>query len=76
MEGEGWDVSHPAVVGYPDGSSGRPVHRIQPVTVTQHAADGSVSRGTGSLTFIAELPLDPADGGRLQVAAPDERLHT
>jgi hypothetical protein len=67
VESEAWDVSQPAVVGYPDGSTGRPVHRIQPVAVTQTSADGRVSSGTGSLTFIAELPLDPADGGRLRV---------
>ncbi|HEX4432171.1 MAG TPA: hypothetical protein VHZ96_23070 [Frankiaceae bacterium] len=58
QETDVWDVTHPARVGYPDGSSGRPVHRIQPVRVRQHAADGSVSEGTGSLTFIAELPFD------------------
>jgi len=57
VESEVWDVSHPAEVGMPDGSRGRPAHRIQPVTVTQHGPDGT-SRGTGSLTFIAEGPLD------------------
>jgi len=57
LESEVWDVSHPAEVGYPDGSRGRPAHRIQPVAVTQHGPDGT-SRGTGSLTFIAEGPLD------------------
>ncbi len=61
QESDVWDVSHPARVGYPDGSIGRPVHRIQPVRVTQRdglRGDGSVSEGTGSLTFIAELPFD------------------
>jgi hypothetical protein len=58
QESDVWDVSHPARVGYPDGSVGRPVHRIQPVRVRQRGAGGSVSEGTGSLTFIAELPLD------------------
>ena len=58
LETDVWDVSHPARVGYPDGSVGRPVHRIQPVRVRQRDADGRVSEGTGSLTFIAELPLD------------------
>ncbi len=67
LEAEAWDVSHPAVVGHPDGSTSRPVHRIQPVAVTQTAADGQVSTGTGSLTFIAELPLDPAAGGGLRM---------
>jgi hypothetical protein len=67
QESDVWDVTHPARVGYPDGATGRPVHRIQPVGVRQHAADGTVSEGTGSLTFIAELPegdehlhLDPS----------------
>jgi hypothetical protein len=57
-ESEVWDVSHPAYVGYPDGSVGRPVHRIQPVQVTETWPDGQVSTGTGSLTFIAEGPLE------------------
>jgi hypothetical protein len=64
QESDVWDVSHPARVGYPDGSVGRPVHRIQPVRVSQRGAGGSVSEGTGSLTFIAELPLD---SNRLQL---------
>jgi hypothetical protein len=58
LEADVWNVSHPAEVGYPDGTTGRPVHRIQPVTVTQHSPAG-VHRGTGSLTFIAEVELDP-----------------
>ncbi len=57
LETDVWDVSHPAEVGYPDGSRGRPAHRIQPVTVIQHGPAG-VSRGVGSLTFIAEGPHD------------------
>jgi len=57
VEADVWDVSHPAEVGYADGSRGRPAHRIQPVTVTQHGPDGT-SHGTGSLTFIAEGPLE------------------
>jgi hypothetical protein len=60
LEHEVWDVSHPAEVGYPDGTIGRPVHRIQPVTVTQQGPAGT-SHGTGSLTFIAEVDLD-SDG--------------
>ena len=64
QETDVWDVTHPARVSYPDGSVGRPVHRIQPVRVRQRSADGSVSEGTGSLTFIAELPFD---GERLQL---------
>lgn len=61
QESDVWDVSHPARVGYPDGSVRRPVHRIQPVRVRQYArggSAGSVSEGTGSLTFIAELPFE------------------
>ena len=54
-------MSHPAVVGLPDGTSNRPVHRIQPVRVTQTGPDGTTSEGNGSLTFIAEIDLD-ADG--------------
>jgi hypothetical protein len=57
VETEIWDVSHPAAVGYPDGAVGRPIHRIQPVRVVQHDRDGT-STGTGSLTFIAEGPLE------------------
>jgi hypothetical protein len=57
LEHDSWDVSKPAIVGYPDGTTGRPVHRIQPVRVTHRTSLGGVSAGTGSLTFIAELPL-------------------
>jgi hypothetical protein len=66
LEHDVWDVSHPADVGYPDGSTGRPVHRIQPVRVTQRSPSGT-SHGTGSLTFIAEVDPDP--NGVLRVAA-------
>jgi hypothetical protein len=66
QETDVWDVSHPARVGYPDGSVVRPVHRIQPVSVRQRDSDGRVSEGTGSLTFIAELPMD---GERLHLDA-------
>ena len=57
LESEVWDVSHHADVHYPDGTIGRPIHRIQPVRVVQHAPEGT-STGFGSLTFIAEGPLD------------------
>jgi hypothetical protein len=60
LEAEAWDVSHPAVVVRPDGTSDRPAHRIQPVAVTVER-DGVVEAGTGSLTFIAEVPVD-SDG--------------
>lgn len=53
LEHDVWDVSHPADVRYGDGRVDRPVHRIQPVQVTQTGPTGAVSRGTGSLTFIA-----------------------
>lgn len=58
LESEIWDVAHPAEVGYPDGSTGRPVHRIQPVKVVETGPDGVTSEGTGSLTFIAEGALE------------------
>lgn len=64
LESDVWDVSHPAVVGYPDGASGRPAHRIQPVNVVQTGPNGSVD-GTGSLTFIAETETD--SDGRLRL---------
>ena len=60
LEHDVWEVTHPAEVKYPDGSVGRPVHRIQPVRVTQRG-HGGTSPGTGSLTLIAEVDLD-ADG--------------
>jgi hypothetical protein len=63
LESERWDVSAPAAVVYPDGSGDRPVHRIQPVRVTHRSADGTTSEGTGSLTFIAELPIEPSSDG-------------
>ena len=60
LEHDVWEVTPPADVRYPDGSVGRPVHRIQPVRVTQRGRSGA-SHGTGSLTLIAEVDLD-ADG--------------
>ena len=57
LESDAWDVAHPADVGHSDGTVVRPIHRIQPVRLVQHDQSG-VSHGTGSLTFIAELPLD------------------
>jgi hypothetical protein len=67
LESDVWDVSHPAEVGYPDGGTDRPVHRIQPVAVTHHGPAGP-SHGTGSLTFIAEVEVNP--DGRLGPAGP------
>ena len=57
LEHEVWDVSHHADVVYSDGTTGRPIHRIQPVRVVQRGPEGA-SSGFGSLTFIAEGPLD------------------
>jgi hypothetical protein len=57
IETDIWDVSHHADVVYPDGTIGRPIHRIQPVRVVQYGPDGT-STGHGSLTFIAEGDLD------------------
>jgi hypothetical protein len=68
VETDVWDVSAPAVVGYPDGKKDRPIHRIQPVQVVQRGAGGTVS-GSGSLTFIAEVEVD-ADG-KLRLATED-----
>jgi hypothetical protein len=67
LESEVWDVSQPAEVVLPDGTIDRPVHRIQPVQVVQRGPGGE-SHGTGSLTFIAEIPVD-ADGHLRVVAA-------
>jgi hypothetical protein len=57
LESEIWDVSHHADVRYPDGTTGRPIHRIQPVRVVQYSPEGT-STGFGSLTFIAEGDLE------------------
>lgn len=61
FESDVWDVSHPAEVRDAGGSVTRPVHRIQPVRVTQRGPRGT-SEGTGSLTFVGELPLDAFPG--------------
>jgi hypothetical protein len=66
LEHDVWDVSHTAEVVLADGTVDRPVHRIQPVRVRQHDRQGT-SEGAGSLTFIAELPLD--HDGVLRTAA-------
>ena len=58
LESEVWDVSDRADVGYPDGRKDRPIHRIQPVRVTQRGF-GPTVEGNGSLTFIAEVDIDP-----------------
>lgn len=51
LETDVWDVSHPAVIGYPDGRTDEHWHRIQPVSVTLDGA-GTTSRGQGSMTLI------------------------
>jgi hypothetical protein len=56
LESDTWDVTDPCEVGRPDGSSVRPIHRIQPVSLTIRGA-GLDSEGTGSLTLIAEGSL-------------------
>jgi hypothetical protein len=68
VETDVWDVSDPAVVGYPDGKKDRPIHRIQPVRVLQRGPGGTQA-GAGSLTFIAEVDVE-ADG-ELRLAADD-----
>jgi hypothetical protein len=60
LETESWDVSHAAEVRYADGSTDRPVHRIQPVRVTTYGPSGK-DTGFGSLTFIAEGSLEEMD---------------
>jgi hypothetical protein len=67
LESDVWDVTHAAEVGHSDGTVVRPVHRIQPVRLVQRDQNG-VSHGTGSLTFIAELPLDEDGHLRLRDA--------
>ena len=62
LEHDTWDVSHPAVVAYPDGRRDRPAHRIQPVDVVCQGPEGT-STGTGSLTLIAEIGQFPVDVG-------------
>jgi hypothetical protein len=64
LESDVWDVSHPAEIVLADGTRDRPVHRIQPVSVHQHGPTGT-SEGTGSLTFIAELPIEQIPGRRV-----------
>jgi hypothetical protein len=66
-ESDAWDVSHTANVEHADGTVVRPIHRIQPVRLIQRN-QGAVSQGTGSLTFIAELPLDKDGHLRLRDA--------
>ncbi len=51
VEGEVWNVSHPADVVLANGRVDRPYHRISPVHVESDF--GSEDAGTGSLTFIA-----------------------
>jgi hypothetical protein len=51
LEHDVWDVSHPSVIGYPDGRTAEHWHRIQPVAVTCES-DAGTSRGQGSMTLI------------------------
>ena len=60
LEHEVWELPDAATIRRPDGTIDRPVHRIQPVRVTRHSKSGT-SSGFGSMTMVAELPLD-ADG--------------
>jgi hypothetical protein len=64
LESDVWDVSDAAAVVQGDDVVVRPTHRIQPVRVVQTGSRGK-SNGDGSLTFIAELPLD--DAGHLRM---------
>jgi hypothetical protein len=58
LEIDTYDVTHPTDIVLPNETTARPLHRIQPVRITLYSPEGT-SRGTGSLTFIAELDLDP-----------------
>jgi hypothetical protein len=58
LESDAYDVTDAAEVVSPDGTTARPIHRIQPVKIVMRSAAGT-SYGTGSLTFIAEFALDP-----------------
>ncbi len=49
LETDVWDVSHPSVIGYPDGRSNEHWHRIQPVRVTVEGLDDSSSDHTGGV---------------------------
>jgi hypothetical protein len=51
VEHDVWDVSEPARIGYPDGSSDKHWHRIQPVSLALTTGDGETA-GTGSMTLI------------------------
>jgi hypothetical protein len=62
-----WDVSLPATVVLDDGSSVRPVHRIQPVRVIR-TSGGHTSTGHGSLTFVAETDVDRDERVRVTAA--------
>lgn len=57
VEYETWDVSDPEVVVLDDGSTSRPLHRLQPVNVKDISRKDS-SYGTGSVTLVfnGELP--------------------
>jgi hypothetical protein len=57
LEHDIWDVTDPATVGLGDGTTTRPLHRIQPVRVILHGPDGPRT-GLGSLTMIAEDDVD------------------
>jgi hypothetical protein len=67
LEADAWDVSSPAEVILSDGTVVRPFHRIQPVRLQQRDSSGT-SHGNGSLTFIAEMPLDGDNHLRLSGA--------
>lgn len=51
VEHDVWDVSDPATIVYPDGSTDQHWHRIQPVTLTFTTEQRSFE-GTGSMTLI------------------------
>ena len=68
LESDVYDVSHPSMVVYPDGSQKEHWHRIQPVGI-QADLGGTTSTGTGSMTLtIAGRPPAWLEAGRDKTA--------
>ena len=52
VETDVWNVSAPAQIVYPNGSTNEHWHRIQPVAVHARLGASAESHGTGSMTLI------------------------
>ena len=74
IEIDNYDVTHPADIVLPNGTSTRAIHRIQPVQITLRNGNG-ISHGTGGLTFIAESDLDMDGHLRLTNNRQSHRRH-